>query len=939
MRSIRCILCVAVFCFTCLSANAQIRVSATPVQVSGTIKGVVTSQASGKVIQGVSVMAKTKDSLLLSYTFTNEKGEYILSKLPFGQDFKVFVSLYGYHRDTSEVQRFKVLEPMVINRNWTLSTDLNALDEVTVKARKPPFVIRKDTLEFDAASFKLLPHAILEDLLNRLPGVLIDKEGNITVNGKKATKIQVDGRDFFGRNTVIATKNLPANIIDKIQVTPTDDPAKRINRMLNPATDDVTINLLLKKDQNRGLLGNVMAGYGTKDRYSASGMLSSFGGKIRFGLFGSGGNGNMINSAGANPGAGPSGMPVGGTLTATGGGLAAAIRGAKSPGLSGAGLNDRKNLSSTFNTELSKKVKVNGNYNFSHQKSILEKQSQRINFQDSGNLKYFEDQSGADYNNTHSYLTNIEFAQDTLTTWRFMATVNYAPFKREKQTSALSEGPDGAKLNSSDIYNLSDGTRKGFTHSLFFGRRSKDGKTGFILNWNINGDQTGDQLTNYSENEFINNVGISSKTTIDQKGDSRRNSLNNDLSLQLSRNLNKSFTGQLEYRLNQQSNRLKKYLFNINGSGKYDVLDTAQSGDSKDNNIQQNVSFQLAYNKERFSVALNGGMRFINQHNRLFIQDTLITINQRQFTPKLILNYSLANNGNLNLSYDIASYAPSADQLSPVNDNSNPLLVIIGNPFLKTGLGHNINAGFSKFFPNHEANLHVNGGANFIKNQIIQDVVYDDQGRQVQSYRNVDGYNSFRLSGGLQKGYHIKELSIRPFIDLALNKKQDVGFINSHRNETKQWQYGGNTGFAVSYMNFVSLSSSADVSFNKTDYSLNDREDLNYNTQNYSFTLKVSPVSRIEFGSQFSYQYNSQIPKDFQRTAVVLNSSFGCRFLKSQQLNFKLFVNDVFNNAIVNSTIVTPFYSENSSVNSLKRYFLFSLQYNFNGLSATNKIR
>jgi hypothetical protein len=942
MNLLRCLFVVLLFTCFKFSAYAQIPVSGTAVEIKGTIKGKVTEQQSGKIVQGVSVMAKTSENLLLGYTFTNDKGEYTLSKLPFGKDFKVFVSLYGYKGDTSEVQKFKFPGPFVVRKDWSLATDATVLKEVEIQGRKPPFVIRNDTLEFDATAFKLLPHAILEDLLNRLPGILIDKDGNITVNGKKATKIQVDGKDFFGGNTGVAMQNLPASIIAKVQVTPTDDPARKFNRMLKPVEDEVTINLLLKKDQNKGILGNIRAGYGTRERYDGNGMLASFGGKLRFGIFGSAGNGNTIGSSNPSAGGGTisgsggvSGMPLGGTLSATGtGGLAAALRKENSPTPTSGGLSDRKSLFGTFNTEWGKKLKISGNYNFNHQKGTLEKQTDRFNFQETGGLVYRERQSGIDDNNTHSFTTNIELTPDSLSNWRFMPSVTYAPYQRNQHSTALNTKADGTKINSSDIQNQAEGSRKGFGHSLFFGRRSKDGKTGLILNWSTNGEQTGEQLINYSKNEFVNNL----QTTIDQRGTSDKNSLNNNLSLQLSRKLSPSFTGLLEYGLSQQSNRLKKYMFNFNHTtARYDNLDSLQSGDNKNNNVQHNIALQLSYNKEHLNISFTGGMRFINQYNRLFIQDTLITIHQDQFTPKLTLNYSFVNNGNLNLSYDIASYAPSADQLSPLNDVSNPLLIVIGNPFLKTATGHNINAGFSKFVPDKEINFHFNGNASFIKNQIIQDVTYDEVGRQIQSYRNVNGYQSLRLSGGVQKGYHIKELSIRPFLNASLNHTQDVGYIDARRNETKQWQYSGNTGIAVSYISLLSFSSSANVSFNQTDYSLNERQDLNYNTQNYSFTAKVSPTGRIEFGSQFSYQYNSQIPENFQRSAVVLNANVSYRFLKNEALNLKLFVNDVFDKAIVNSIIVTPSFRENTSFNALRRYFLFSLQYNFNRLSGKGK--
>jgi hypothetical protein len=922
--------------FLHLSLSAQIRVLGSPVQISGRLTGKLTAAGSGKALLGGCVMTKSLDNKLITYTFTNDKGEYSLSKIPLGKDFKVEVSLYGYKSDSSAVQRFKIPGTLLIVRDWVLSIDPTVLDEVKIKARKSPFVIRKDTIEFDATGFKLLPHAILEDLLERLPGILIDNDGNITVNGKKATRIQVDGKDFFGGNTTIAMKNIPVGIIQKVQVTPADNPARKINRMVQADPDEVSINLVLKSGQNKGFLGNVLAGYGSMERYALNGMLASFGGKFRTGLFASAGNGSLSENAGggaSGSGGNYSGMRKGGTLTATKGNLASAIASGSGSSMISGGFNNNRGLSGTVNTELGKKIKVDLNYSYGNQENILEKKTERLNFQNSGNISYLENESTDNRNINHYFSANIFFTPDSTTSWRFTPTLNSAPYLRNETTSASSRDLGGDLVNSSMIENRSDGVRQGFGHALFFGKRSRDAKNGFILNWNVNGSQKDEQFFNYSKNSFVDLNGKLIGTNVDQKGLTKEQMSANDLSMEFSRKLNGSFSGLLGYRLNQQSNRIKKDVFNdATAPGVYNLPDSLQSGNNRNNNVQQNLYFQLGFNRKKLSIALDAGMRWIRQRNELLIQDTVITVSQSQFAPRLTFNYLFANQGNLNLSYNIISNAPSANQLSPLVDMSNPLIISKGNPFLKTALGHHFNGGFSRAIAEREASFHFNGDANFIKNQIIQDVSYDGVGRQILSFRNAEGYRSLLLSGGIQKGYHIKELSLRPFVNFTLNNNKDVGYIDAERNETKQWQYGSTAGISVSYLGLLAFSSSANLSFNSTDYSLENREDLNYNVQDYSCSFKVSPTDRIEFGSQFSYRYNSRIPEGFQRSAAVLNASLSYRFLKKEQLNFKFYVNDIFNNAIVNAVTVAPSFREDVSVNALKRYFLFSVQYNFNQL-------
>jgi hypothetical protein len=903
---------------------------------SGTVKGDVINRGSGKAVPGVAILAKDKDNNLLGYTFTNEKGDYVLGGIPFKQDFRLFASLYGLLSDSTTVLRINLPFSSVIKKNWELSEDPAVLKEVLIKGYKPTFVIRNDTLEFDATAFKLLPHAVLEDLLRRLPGVIIARDGSITVNGNKATKIQVDGRDFFGNNLSIATQNIPAEIVDKIQVTPTDDPAKRFNKTIKPLSGDVTINVQLKKDKSKGLLGKLAGGLGTQDRYTGNAFLSTLGGQERYGIYGSAGNGN--SSSGQSSGTGSSLMSAisggkGGTLTAAGNSPMFNNSGATGPAGGSPGLNDQKNLSGNFNTLLGKHVKVDGNYNFDYQQNTRIKATERQNLLESGNLLYDENQSSINNSTKHSFSSTIDYTPDTLSQWRFMPTLSYSPYNMQERTLASGKTADDRNLNSSAISLQSDGSRRGFGNQFFWGRRSSDGKNALTVNWNLNEYETAEEQRNTSENKYINSGGGILQTSTDQHGSSTTKDFTNQLSVQFSRMIGNSFTGVLVYSLDQQVNRIKRAVYNYNVQNDlYDLPDSSQSGDTKRVHTEHLAYFQLTYRRKQLNIALNTGLRWIKEDNHLFREDSRIRSSQLQYAPSLIANYSLSSYSKLSLNYDISSNAPTAEQLSPITDSKNPLVIITGNPDLKTAIGHHINLGFSDLIPENETSIHMNGGANITSNQIIQDISYDSQGRQIQSYRNADGYRSLYFTSDIQRGFHIDEWSIRPSVNLSFNHQQEVGYINSVKSDTKQDQFSGNTGIAINYREFITASASANLSFNNASYSLNNREGLNYNTRNYILLIKASPASRVEFGGQLSYQCNSQMPAGFQRGSTTLNTSFTYRFLKKEQLSAKIYINDVLNNAVANSTITAPSFIENTSVNTLKRYLLFSLQYNFSSL-------
>jgi hypothetical protein len=911
---------------------------AVAVPVSATVTGQITASSSAHGIKGVSVLAKTVDNKLIAYTFSGKDGFYRLSKLPVNQEFRLFISLHGY-RDTTAGTFLKYNVLHVYQKDWILSEEPGTLKEIEISAKKPAFTIRNDTLEFDATAFALLPHSILEDLLRRLPGILIDNNGGITVNGKQATKIEVDGREFFSGNMGIATQNLPAGIVEKIQVSPSRSPEEKFNKMLKPATDQVTINVVLKSDKKIGLLSNALVGYGTKERYAGNGMLSLFNDKSRFGLYGSAGNGNNIQTGGVQTlSSGPAaGMGAVTTISGAAGrnfSTASATSGGGAPASAVPGVNDSKSLAGSFNGQAGNKIKIDATYNLGSQHSLKEKRTERINFQAAGGIRYYENEVGSAGNNSHSLSSTITYTPDSLSTWRFTPGINYGPHSEEKNSDIHSYNTEGSAINSSQIQNSSSGKRQGFSQGLYFGRKSADGKMGMTLNWTLNMNGSKDNLLNRSRSAFFSGSGANLQSNIDQTGNISEHTLGNNINLQLSRSIGNSFVAAFEYKLVQSATWTSKETYNRDPQTSYGIPDSLLSGQSRNANLEQVPSFQLAYRKQRIDLALNAGMRFINQRNFLPLQDSVIVNRQSQFTPKLMFNYRFPNFSSLGISYDISSVAPSAEQLSPIADISNPLLIMIGNPLLKTSLGHNLNFSFNRFIPQKGISLNASSGAALVQNQIVRDVVYDNLGRQVQSFRNVDGARTLRLGGGIQLAYRLKDLSVQPAVNFSVNNKREVGFINKVRNQTIEWQYGGYAGLNINYRTLLSVSPSANISFSRSRYSVNTANNLDYNVQDYSLRLKISPFSRFEFSSQFAFLYNSQIPREFQRSSKLFNTNITYRLLAKEQLSIRLFVNDVFNNAAANRATVSPSFQENMSFNTLRRYFLFALQYRFDGLSA-----
>ncbi|MCK7560201.1 carboxypeptidase-like regulatory domain-containing protein [Chitinophaga sedimenti] len=311
-----------------------------------------------------------KDSTLYTYTLTDKKGQFKLDPLPSGQTFVLLVSYTGYK------QYRKVLKADADHDFGAiiLAPSSGALNEVVIEGEKPPISIKNDTLEFNASSFKTKPNAVVEDLLKKLPGVEVEEDGSIKVNGKTVSRILVDGKEFFGNDPKIATKNLPKEIVDKIQVV---DTKTKVQEITGQKTDgqDKTINITLKEDKKKGVFGRITGGIGTQERYDASALVNFFNKKRQISIIGAL---NNLNNTGftfsdlqgiQSGGGGRGGMSVtvgGGMMGGGAGPGMISMNGLTIGGVGGEGIRKIATGGVNYNEQINRKLQVNGSYFYNY---------------------------------------------------------------------------------------------------------------------------------------------------------------------------------------------------------------------------------------------------------------------------------------------------------------------------------------------------------------------------------------------------------------------------------------------------------------------------------------------------------------------------------------------------------------------------------------------
>ena len=242
---------------------------------TGNIAGKVVDSSEKKILPLATVTVfKAKDTTIVTYRLSGPDGEFKIPNLPLNIPLRVLVTYSGYNAFRKDFILSENNISIRIDSVFLIPTS-KQLDEVIVIAERPPVMIKKDTIEFNASAFKTLPNALVEDLLKKLPGVMVDADGNITVNGKVVNRILVDGKTFFGDDPKMATRNLPANIIDKVQVT---DDKEELLRNGDNNTNNIgkVVNITLKKGVKKGIFGKMYAGGGTEERFEAGAIANIF---------------------------------------------------------------------------------------------------------------------------------------------------------------------------------------------------------------------------------------------------------------------------------------------------------------------------------------------------------------------------------------------------------------------------------------------------------------------------------------------------------------------------------------------------------------------------------------------------------------------------------------------------------------------------------------
>jgi hypothetical protein len=889
----------------------------------GSVTGRIISAKDQTAIDYGSIAVKSmKDSSVVGTSNTNKDGSFTISGLAPGS-YRLYAAYLGLRNVTRE---FTISSAATKVNIGVLSMEDAGLDlkTVEIKGEAPPVVVKKDTLEFNAGSFKVRENAVVEDVLKKLPGVEVAKDGSVKAQGETVTRVKVDGKEFFGSDPLLATKNLPADMIDKIQIIDQMSDQAQFTGV-DDGNREKVINITTKKDKKNGFFGNSSVGYGTDDRYDVNLNVNKFKGNEQMSVIGQFNNVNKQNFGGGVSGGGGGGGGGGR------GGMQVSSNGAGQQGITttnAAGLNYANVYKS--GTQFNASYFFNDTRLFNDQNSLTQNLlgNTTTTFQDA--LKSTTDK----VNHRLNFLLDTKI--DSLTSIRIQPNLSYTKTTLDRSENYVNNygtqtavGTQNYKTNSS-APTLAD--------NLLIRRKFLRRGRSLSLNVNTNiNNSSSDIYNNIMETttSVIDTLAQVSDRTTDQFNDQSSKSFGNTSRLVYTEPLSKTLSLEVNYENRYNFDKSNRYTYNFNPiTSNYDILDLTYTNSYENTTLTNAAGF--SFNKTGKKYIWNAGLAVQNTDRENKNVTTGNTINQNFYnlTPSAQFRYTFSNSKRLRINYRGTTQQPSISQIQPIPDNTNTQSIAIGNPNLKPSFTNNLRIFYNNFDFAHYRSLFIFANVNQTMNafgnssQIIQnDPDSTNNGKIAVTPINVGGVIQGNLFGSV--GLPIipgNKLNLN--ITLGGNYARGVNVTNAIKNITNDWSI--TNGYkVVSSLDKFDVTAGINGSMNRANYSAQPQNNTTYYVLNPTLDISYLFPGNIRLAADVDYYQNTGRGGNFDTNYTLLNSYISKQFFKNRG-TFKFAVNDALNQ---NQGVLRT--SSNNTItdlnyNVLKRYYMLSFTYSLN---------
>lgn len=906
MKSGKCLLMLLMILFSPMAFAQQSGVNVT---------GSVVEQGNDTPIEQATVrLLNVKDSAMVRGVVSARNGSFTLKNVKKGS-YLLHITFIGYDPLYQPLQITGKKNPVNVGK-LELSDGAIELGEAVVIGKAPEVTVRNDTVEYNADSYKVTEGSVLEDLLKKMPGVEVDSEGKITVNGKEVKKVMVDGKEFFSDDPKVASKNLPAKMIDKLQVLDKKSDMAQMTGF-DDGEEETVINLTVKPGMKQGWFGNAYGGYGSKDRYEGNAMVNRFVNNDQITFMG---GANNTNNMGFSDLASTmfSGMGGGGGRR---GGFGA-----------GSGITSSGNAGLNFSKEFKPdKLTLGGNTRYSHSDNDARSKSDRQNILPGDSSSYDNseamsrtksDNFGVDF--------RLEWKPDTMTQLIFRPSFSFSHSMNDNFSDATTLDNERDTVNTNKSSNYSESNGYNLNASIDFSRKLNN--KGRVFSATLSGgnsDSYSDGM-NRSDIVYFNQTDALKNSIIDQRSRYDNKGFNYRAYVSWVEPIGHNNFIQATYSISQRKQEALKNVYNQDADGIYNVLDSAYSQSYRNNFISQRASLSFKSQREKFNytIGLNLDPSYSSSEN--FVGDTTLSKITRKvvnLSPMAQFNYMFDKRTNLRIMYNGRTSQPSMTQLQPVADISDPTNITIGNPDLNPRYTNNVFIRFQQFTPEKQRAFMIMANGSYIINDIVSYTSYNQEtGVKTTTYKNVNGNYSGNVRMMLNTPLKNKKFSINSMTMASFANSN--GYINEEKNTNRNLILSerGGIDFRSSYLD---LGVNGNIRYNATSNSL--QKENNQNTFNYGaggYTTIYLPLN-FKIESDVNWSTNSGYGDGFKQNEVLWNASASKSFLKNNQGTLRFKIYDILQQRSNISRSITASYIQDSEYNTLGSYFMVHFIYRF----------
>ena len=902
------------------------------------VKGVIVDPVDNIKVRGATIKLRSaEDTTHAVFTTSGADGKFVFNGIGLGK-YMLQASSIGYEflqqpvNITDSVPNVDLGEVYLPKKTQTL--------EGVVVVYQPPAARQKaDTTEFSAAQYKMNPDATVEDLIKKMPGVTVDKSGTVTAQGEQVKKVTVDGKDFFGDDATAALKNLPSELVDKIQVYDRLSDQAQLTGF-DDGNSSKAINVVTRSGVRNGQFGRIYAGYGTDNRYQGGGNISFFSGDRRISFIGNFNNVNQQNFGSQD---------LLGVTSSGGGGRGGRGGGGNFGGGdfivgTNPGINTTNALGINYGDKWGKKINVTGSYFFnnSNNNNASNYREQRPYLKSVDTLMFtYNESENQSKNYNHRFNMRVEYKIDSSNSIFIIPSINFQNNRSDSRYSGFSY------LDTGDSITSTSGSGNSYRHGYNIGNTimfrhsfAKRGRT-FSTSFNTRFSKNDGESFVYDYSRFFNN-GAYTDSTQDRQTITNRNTQNYSGRLSYTEPVGKKGMIELNYSPGIQISKADQVANGFDGSD-YTIF-IPNNSNKFDNEIITNnagINYRLGQSRDN---QLSFGIDYQNAQlisERIYPNKSSVNQTFNSFLPNLRWMKKIGTYSNVRAFYRANTNFPSIDQLQDVPNTASLTRPSVGNPNLQQSYSHfgslrysytntkKNNGFFANLFAQATNDYITNASYFIVRDSLIEQGAEVKRGAQLSKPVNLNGYK--RISSFFTYYMPVSFIKSNINLNFGLNYSEIPGLVDYNPTLAKTTNYNGRIGLSSNISEYFDYQIYYDI--NKNNAKSNNNRDRTYASTNYQNQAAGVQLNMLTKNGWFlqndiSYQNTSGYSEGYNQSYALWNAGVGKKFMKNQAGELKLSVFDLLKqNQSITRTISAGNIITDSQSQVLQQYFMLTFTY------------